>query len=125
MGARSLVASTAPESLRSAADRPTTDVREEPPMQYIRQVRVDYPGTSNSHITEVAVSGSPSGALRRETRGDVVFAIRMQGQSYRSHNDGTGAEAPVAVRVRAGGTAYIATVADNIETNNLLNLPRF
>lgn len=93
-------------------------------MRYIRRVRVESPGTRNEHITHVQYSETTSGTLNTATRESVVAAIE-RGTSHRSHNDSTGGEAPVVVRVSAARRKYIATVADGTETNNLLALPRF
>ena len=93
-------------------------------MQYIRQVRVQSPGTTNQHITDVKYSTTITGLLERVSR-DVVVAVIDGGREFRTHNDRTGSEAPVVTRVGAGGRKYITTVADNRETNNLLELPRF
>lgn len=94
-------------------------------MNYIRQARVDYPGTSNEHISDVQTSISVSGTLNAQTRESVVRAIDSGGAAYRSHNDNTGDEARVETRTSARGIRYVTTVADGRETNNLLNLPRF
>ncbi len=93
-------------------------------MRYIRQVHVEYPGTSNEHITQVRFSLSIACALSGATREQIVADIDNR-VSYRSHNDRTGDEAPVQTRRSPRGTRYIATVADGRETNNLLGLPRF
>jgi len=94
-------------------------------MRYIRQVRVEHPGTSNEHISHVRSSVGVSSGLLTESREQVVGNIDNGRESYRSHNDGTGDEAKVETRTSARGTRYIATVADGRESNNLLNLPRF
>lgn len=94
-------------------------------MRYIRQVRVESPGTSNEHITQVRSSVTTYGTLETETRDAVVRKIDNGSESYRSHNDGNGAEAQVETRTSSRGLRYIATVADGRETNNLLSLPRF
>jgi hypothetical protein len=94
-------------------------------VRYIRQVHVDYPGTSNEHISQVKSSNTATGALLAETREQVVRAIDDGRESYRSHEDRTGDEARVDTRTSSRGTRYIATVADGRETNNLLSLPRF
>ena len=93
-------------------------------MRYIRKVRVASPGTRNEHITHVQYSENAYGALTTAARETVVSSIE-NGQTYRSHNDATGAEAAVAVRISTTRQKYIATVADGTETNNLLALPRF
>lgn len=94
-------------------------------MHYIRQVRVDYPGTANEHISQLRSSSHPSGSLVSESREQVVRNIDSGRESYRSHNDATGDEARVETRTSSRGTRYVATVADGRETNNLLSLPRF
>ena len=63
-------------------------------MRYIRQVHVEYPGTSNEHISQVRHSPTITGTLSGATRGQIVADID-RGQSYRSHNDRTGDEAQV------------------------------
>jgi hypothetical protein len=93
-------------------------------MRYIRQVHVEYPGTSNEHISQVRYSPTIAGTLSGATREQIIADID-RGQSYRSHNDRTGDEARVETRRSTRGTRYIATVADGRETNNLLGLPRF
>ena len=93
-------------------------------MQYIRQVRVQSPGTTNEHITDVKYSTTITGPLATASR-DLVVAIIDGGSEFRTHHDRTGAEAAVVTRSGAGGHRYITTVADNRETNNLLELPRF
>ena len=94
-------------------------------MNYIRQVHVDAPGTSNEHISLLRSSATASGVLTTETREQVVWNIDRGGQAYRSHDDATGSEAAVVTRTSSRGTRYVATVADGRETNNLLSLPRF
>ena len=93
-------------------------------MQYIRQVRVQSPGTTNEHITDVKYSTTITGPLATASR-DVVVAVIDGGREFRSRNDRSGAEAIVVTRAGVGGRKYITTVADNRETNNLLELPRF
>ncbi|MGI8701462.1 MAG: hypothetical protein ACR2JU_09710, partial [Nocardioidaceae bacterium] len=70
-------------------------------MRYIRQVHVDSPGTSNEHISHLRSSPTTSGALTTETRSQVVQNIDGGRESYRSHNDATGAEAAVVTRTSA------------------------
>jgi len=94
-------------------------------MRYIRQVHVDQPGTSNEHISQLRSSTTPTGTLAAETRAEVAGKIERGVDSYRSHSDATGAEAPVVAKISSRGTHYVATIADGRETNNLLNLPRF
>ena len=94
-------------------------------MRYIRQVHLEGNGTSNEHITHVRSSIGAGGALSLQSRGEIVRQIDLGTDSYRSHNDGTGDEAAVVVRVSSRGIRYIATVADQRETNNLRRLPRF
>lgn len=94
-------------------------------MRYIRRVRLDDPGTKSEHISAVQSSTTTSGYLTTETRTQVVQNIDSGYESYRSHNDRTGDEAPVVTRTSASGTRYITTVADGGESNNLLKLPRF
>lgn len=93
-------------------------------MRYIRKVQVEAPGTRNEHITHIQYSETTYGVLSTVTRETAVAAIET-GWNYRTHNDATGAEAPVIVRTSQYGRKYIATVADGTETNNLLGLPRF
>lgn len=94
-------------------------------MKYIRQVRVDSPGTSNEHISQLRSSATTTGPLTTVTRAQVVQNIDYGRESYRSHNDATWAEAVVVTRTSVRGTRYVTTVADEVETNNLLELPRF
>ncbi|MBW9214769.1 DUF3892 domain-containing protein [Mumia sp. zg.B53] len=93
-------------------------------MRYIRQISVQSPGTSNEHIVAVRYSESPAGGLRTRSRQDVVRDIDAGRFSYQSQTS-VGSGARVATRHPAGRPAYIATVADGRETNNLLALPRF
>ncbi len=93
-------------------------------MPYIRKVRVQSPGTRNEHITDVQYSQTVSEGLQIATRATVVRDIDA-GASYRTHNDSTGSEAVVYTRTGSSGVKYITTLADGVETNNLLGLPRF
>ncbi|MGC0142112.1 DUF3892 domain-containing protein [Pseudactinotalea sp. Z1732] len=93
-------------------------------MMYIRKVRLEDPGTLNRHITAVQFSFATTGTLRTATLAETVAGI-LAGQQYRSHNDATGAQAPVVVATSVNGLRYITTVADGRESNNLLELPRF
>ncbi|WP_066464218.1 DUF3892 domain-containing protein [Sanguibacter suarezii] len=93
-------------------------------MRYIRAVHVDSPGTRNEHISSVKYAFSTSGAVFTATREGVAAEIRA-GHTYRTHNDQTGAEAPVIAATSSSGRPYITTVADGRESNNLLGLPRF
>lgn len=93
-------------------------------MLYIRQVRVQAPGTMNQHITDVRYSAMTSGPFTIMSRDAMVGIIDDGGQVY-THNDATAAEARVVTRVGANGRKYITTIADGRETNNLLDLPRF
>jgi hypothetical protein len=93
-------------------------------VQYIRQVRVQSPGTTNEHITDVKYSTTITGPLVSVSR-DFVVAVIDGGRGFRTRNDLTGAEATVVTRPGVGGRKYITTVADYRETNNLLELPRF
>lgn len=93
-------------------------------MLYIRQVRVQSPGTMSQHITEVRYAESTIGPVKAATRDAVVRAIEL-GSPFRTHNERTRAEAPVTIRTSAAGTKYITTIADGRETNNLLELPRY
>jgi hypothetical protein len=72
-------------------------------MPYIRQVHVEYPGTSNEHISQVRHSQTTVGALTASTREQIVAELD-RGRSYRSHNDRTGDEARVEARRSSGGT---------------------
>ena len=93
-------------------------------MPYIRKVRVQAPGTRNEHITDVMYSQSTTGSLTLASRALVASQIDA-GTSYRTHNDLTGTEARVETRTSSSGVRYITTLADGVETNNLLGLPRF
>lgn len=93
-------------------------------MRYIRKVAVTAPGTRNEHITEVAYSVTISGTLFVAPRRRVAAEIHERRESYRTHNDRTGAEADVITKLSPSGDRYITTVADGHETNNLLDLPR-
>ncbi|CAN5327089.1 hypothetical protein BH11ACT5_BH11ACT5_11800 [soil metagenome] len=85
---------------------------------------MDSPGTRNEHITHVQYSESVYGTFTTAAKETVVGSIES-GQTYRSHNDATLAEATVVTRIGPALRKYIATVADGTETNNLLALPRF
>jgi len=93
-------------------------------MHYIRRVHVEHPGTSNEHISQVQYSSTTSGLLRRATREQVHTWITA-GYPFRSHHDGTRAQADVLARESSRGTRYIATEANGRETDNLLRLPRY
>lgn len=93
-------------------------------MLYIRKVRVQSPGTRNEHITDVQYSATVAGSLVEATRAAVARDVDA-GAPYRTHNDLTAAEAPVTTGTSSAGLRYITTVADGLETNNLLGLPRF
>lgn len=86
---------------------------------------MDSPGTSNEHISQLRSSATTSGSLTTETRARAVQNIDYGRETYRSHNDATRAQAAVITRTSARGTRYVTTVADGVETNNLLDLPRF
>lgn len=94
-------------------------------MRYIRQVEVEQPGTRNEHITAVRYSNGTAGALTTRVRAAVASDIDARLESYSSYNDNSGAWAPVVARTSRSGLRYLATVANGIETDNLLALPRF
>ncbi|WP_168187230.1 DUF3892 domain-containing protein [Salinibacterium sp. UTAS2018] len=94
-------------------------------MLYIRQARVQAPGTTNLHITDVKYSTTITGPLVSVSRDVIAAVIDAGGHDFRTRNDVTGAEATVVTRAGASGSTYITTIADNRETNNLLELPRF
>ncbi|RLP77860.1 DUF3892 domain-containing protein [Mycetocola tolaasinivorans] len=91
-------------------------------MIYIRRVRVAYPGTRNEHITDVQYSDGTGGILKAVTRASMVEYID-NGNSVRTHNDHTGAQAEVITR--SNGVRYLTTIANERESDNLLALPRF
>lgn len=93
-------------------------------MLYIRQVRVQSPGNTNEHITDVKYSSMTTGPLTTVGRDTIISAIDGGG-NVSTHNDVTLAEARVITREGANRRKYITTVADGRETNNLLELPRF
>lgn len=93
-------------------------------MPYIRRISVTAPGTRNEHIVSVQHSVQPSGPLHSEPVASIIGRID-NGSDYRSHDDRTGAEAPVVVRQSTTGRRYIATLANGTETDNLLSLPRY
>jgi len=94
-------------------------------MMYIRKVRLDDPGTDSSHITEVQYSFSTTGPLRLPVSREQVVHNIDAGYAYRTHHDQSGKQAEVVARSGPDGTRFITTVADGVETNNLLSLPRF
>ncbi|RLP83064.1 DUF3892 domain-containing protein [Mycetocola lacteus] len=91
-------------------------------MKYVRRVRVAHPGTRNEHITDVQYSDGTAGTLQSATRAAMVAHID-NGNSVRTHNDYTGAQADVITRTN--GVKYLTTVANGRESDNLLNLGRF
>ncbi len=93
-------------------------------MLYIRQVRVQAPGSTNQHITHLKCSGSTGGALTAVKR-EVIVRVIDSGYSISTHNDATGEQAEVVTRSGSGGRRYLTTLAGGRETNNLLDLPRF
>jgi ethanolamine utilization microcompartment shell protein EutL len=93
-------------------------------MLYIRQVRVQVPGTTNQHITHLKCSGGTGGALTAVKR-EVIVSVIDSGYAFSTHNDATGAQAQVVTRTSSDGRRYLTTVAGGRETNNLLDLPRF
>lgn len=93
-------------------------------MLYIRQVRVQAPGTMNQHITDVKYAALTSGPLTVMSR-DAMVGVIDDGGDVHTHNDSTGAQARVVTRDGVNGRKYITTMADGRETNNLLDLPRF
>ena len=93
-------------------------------MPYIRKTSVQSPGTRNEHITDVQYSSTVNGLLQTASRATVAREIDA-GTSYRTHNDLTGSEAVVETRTSSNNLRYITTLADGLETNNLLGLPRF
>ncbi|ACQ82158.1 hypothetical protein Bcav_3917 [Beutenbergia cavernae DSM 12333] len=93
-------------------------------MFYIREVRVDQPGTHNQHVAAVRYSGSPTApALHSATR-EQVHAWVTGGERFRTYAP-NGASADVVARRTDSGTRYITTVANGWETDNLLRLPRY
>jgi hypothetical protein len=93
-------------------------------MPYIRNVHVEAPATRNEHITEVQHSPTATGNLTPASRASVAREIDA-GTRYVTHNDRTGAEALVETRTSTAGVRYITTLTDGIESNNLLDLPRY
>ncbi|WP_081863790.1 DUF3892 domain-containing protein [Mycetocola saprophilus] len=91
-------------------------------MIYIRRVRVAHPGTRNEHITEVQYSEGTYGTPHAATRASMVTYID-NGNSVRTHNEHTGAQAEVITR--SNGIRYLTTIANGRESDNLLSLPRF
>lgn len=93
-------------------------------MIYIRRVRTDAPGTRPRHITHVQYSFSPAGRLRVTTNRQIVRNLDA-GHRYLVHDDDSGSQAEVITGTCAAGHRYITTVAEGLETNDLLSLPRF
>ena len=93
-------------------------------MLYIRQARVQSPGTTNDHIIDVKYSGTRTGPLTTVSRGAIVEVVDGGGDVY-SFNNINGSQSRVETRDGAHGRKYITTIADNRESNNLLELPRF
>ncbi|EPR75866.1 hypothetical protein ADILRU_1826 [Leifsonia rubra CMS 76R] len=93
-------------------------------MLYIRQVRVQAPGTTNQHIIDVKYSGTKTGPLTTVSRGAIVSVVDGGGNVHTYNND-IGTHARVETRPGSTGGKYLTTVADGHETNNLLELPRF
>ncbi|TQL47157.1 uncharacterized protein DUF3892 [Homoserinimonas aerilata] len=93
-------------------------------MLYIRQVRVEAPGTLNQHITDVKYSATTGGPLTTVSRAAVVSVIDGGGIVF-THNDHNRAQARVVTRVGTNGRKHITTIADSGKSNNLLELPRF
>jgi hypothetical protein len=91
---------------------------------YIRQVRVQAPGTTNQHIIDIKYSGTKTGPLTTTSQGAILSLIAAGGDVY-AHNNVNGTQARVVTRSGGNGRRYITTVADGTETNNLLDLPRF
>lgn len=94
-------------------------------MKYIRRVEVAAPGTRSEHIVAVQYSYAATGTLVTCNRDAVVREIDSGTETYRSHDDRTGAEAHVETRPSAHGPRYITTVANGRATDNLLHLQRF
>lgn len=93
-------------------------------MPFIRAIRLAHPGTSNEHIEAVQISQLTTGTLSTATREEVHRAIK-RGVRYRTFDERTHQQADVAARVSSRGTRYIATVANDVETDNLLRLRQF
>jgi hypothetical protein len=91
---------------------------------YIHLISITWPGTRNEHIQEVQHSTSTRGTLTRESVASVAANIQL-GVTYRSYNARTGSQAAVVRRVSSSGRPYIATVANGVESDNLLALPRY
>jgi len=93
-------------------------------MPFIHAVRVAEPGTRNEHVEAVTVSQLTNGPVRIATR-EAVHADIIRGTRYRTLHPVTHEQTDVAARVSSRGTRYVATVANDTETDNLLRLPRF
>ncbi|MDY0912858.1 DUF3892 domain-containing protein [Rathayibacter festucae] len=93
-------------------------------MPYIRRISVTAPGTRNEHIVTVQHSVQPSGPLHSEPVSSIIGRIDG-GSIFRSHNDRTGAQAPVGTRRSTAGRRYLATTSNGVESDNLLSLPRY
>jgi len=93
-------------------------------MRYIRQIHMEYPATSNQHISQVRYSITPTGAMSTETRASVVRNIENRWQNYFWYNERSGDEGRVTTGTSDWGTKCIATAKD-AAAGDLLALPRF
>ncbi len=64
-------------------------------MRYIRQIHLEYPATSNQHISQIRFSTTPTGSMSTETRASVVRNIENRWQNYFWYNDRSGDEGRV------------------------------
>lgn len=93
-------------------------------MRYIRQIHLEYPATSNQHISQIRFSTTPTGAMATETRASVIRNIENRWQSYYWYDERSGDEGRVITGSTDWGTKCIATAHDEAAAD-LLKLPRF
>lgn len=89
-------------------------------MVQILHIRLQSPGTHESHITDVRWYNPDKGAINVATVAAMVKFISGNGRAYVCNG-----RRITDVEVVFGDSPYIRTHADDSITDNLLSLPRF
>ncbi|WP_027507139.1 DUF3892 domain-containing protein [Rhodococcus sp. UNC23MFCrub1.1] len=92
------------------------------PLQ-ITHIRLSTGGTRNEHITDVYWQGDAGEGAAPATKAQMVDYIDNQG--FRAYVVGPRSRSDVVTVKRAGTAPYLRTVANGVENDNLLSLPRF
>lgn len=93
-------------------------------MPFIRAVHLSDGGTTAADVIEAAVSDLTTSKLRTLSVAAICSAIR-RGARYRTFDERTHHQADVEVRVTYGGSRTLISVSNGVESDALLQLPRY